>query len=98
MESVRQNEGNNKMQIPEEVIRFIQEKDKGMKVMARKIRNFEKQIEKLKERDVLKSRRISQLEYENEKITKERDTLSTKLTLLSYKLQMSSPMYPKQAR
>ena len=38
----------------------------------------------------IQGERIKVLENEVEKVRKDRDTLSTKVTLLSYKLQMSS--------
>ena len=39
----------------------------------------------------LQAQRIHKLEAEVEKLRKERDALSTKVTLLTYKLQLSSP-------
>ena len=84
--------------LSEDVIRVLQEKDKTMRSMARKISNLEKQIVKFRDWDNLKSKRISKLEYENDKLAKEKDTLSTKLMLLAYKLQMNTPKYKKSVR
>ena len=48
----------------------------------------------IKERDSIiraQIKRIEQLEHEVEKVRKERDIFSTKVTLLTYKLQLNSP-------
>ena len=46
----------------------------------------------------LQAQRIHKLEAEVEKLRKERDVLSTKVTLLTYKLQLSSPRMPSNIR
>ena len=63
--------------IPENVARIIREKDRIIKVQAK---------------------RIEQLEQEAEKLRKERDIFSTKVTLLTYKLQLNNPKFSATAR
>lgn len=98
MEGMESNDERCRIVLSEDVICLLQEKDKMLSSMAKKVNNLEKQTVKLKDRDNLKSKRIAKLEYENEKLLKDRDSLSTKLTLLAYKLQLSTPKYNRTTR
>ena len=64
------------IKLPDDVIKALHEKDKIIKLQAK---------------------RINLLQNENGKLRKERDSLHTKLTLLSYKLHlMKSPVADKE--
>lgn len=61
------------IRVPEGILRALREKDKIIKLQARRIEVLENEVDKLR---------------------KDRDSLSTKVTLLSYKLQLNQS-YPK---
>ena len=44
----------------------------------------------------LQNKRIEQVESELEKVKKDRDSLRTKVTLLSYKLQLTNPKFVEE--
>ena len=56
------------IRVPEGILRALREKDKIIKLQAKRIQVLESEVDKLR---------------------KDRDSLSTKVTLLSYKLQLN---------